>query len=368
MLCFYQKKWLGYGFKSRSSRMELGAIKSRIYGDIRLYLARKIIQGKVHYFIRESYRDNNCLRHRNLYDLGPHPERYIRYPGGNSYYVDEVIEDALSDAGVLPTAGELDDLFWDFLEPEIKWKLEPFRRREIMARKAKRNPSKKIQGSYHIFDKRRIYYLKCGQTDQCRVGWLPSKMFRNLDDKSRDEIEQMFIKMEIILRGSELKSYVYSIFDLQKFFAESFAKSAPHLLNQAKVDEYFIKEICRLNDDPVFWAGLDTGDQLQEYLVRYAIMFFDSDYEPRSFLEDYIRQFINSHRDYIAPKPARSVNIQEASNIFKVPQDSLNKMGRSDLARLYRRRAQKLHPDKGGDHDTFVKLTEAYHSLLAKKN
>ena len=332
-----------------------------------MYLARKIIQGKLRYFIRESYRDKDCLRYRDLFDLGAHPEHYIQYPGGNSYYIDEDIEDALSAMGVTPTADELDDLFWDFLKPEIRWKLEPFRRREIMARKAKRKPPEKNQGLYHIFDKRRIYYLKCGRIDQCRVGTLPSKMFRILDEKSRDEIEQTFIEMEILLRENEWKSYVYSIFDLQKFFTESFAKSLPHLLNPAKVDDYFIKEICRLNDDPVFWAGLDAGDRLHEYLVRYAIMFFDTDYEPLSFMEDTIRQFINSRRDYRAPRPARSVNLQEASNIFKVSKDSLNNMGRSELARLYRRRAQKLHPDKGGDHDTFVKLTEAYHSLLAKK-
>jgi hypothetical protein len=111
---------------------------------------------------------------------------------------------------------------------------------------------------------------------------------------------------------------------------------------------------------------MDQSVQLHEYLVRYAIMFFDFDYEPRSFMEDYIRRFIDSRRDY-RPPPTRSVTSGEASSLFNVSKDSLDNMGRSDLARLYRRRAQKLHPDKGGDHDRFVKLTEAYHSLLAKK-
>ena len=332
-----------------------------------MYLARKTIQGKIRYFIRESYRDNGCLRSRDLYDLGPQPERYIRYPGGNSFYIDAVVEEALSDAGLTPAVDELDDLFWNFLEPEIKWKLEPFRSREIRSRNAMRRLQKETQESYHLFDKRRIYYLKSGRVDQCRVRLLPAKMFRVLDNKSRDEIEQTFIEMETILHGTELKSYVYSIFDLQKFFTGSFAKSVPHFLNQVKVDDYFLKEICSLNDDPIFWAGMDQSDQLHESLVRYAIMFFDFDYEPRSFMEDYIRNFINSRRDYRPPSRMRSVTLGEASTLFKASKDSLDKMGRSDLARLYRRRAQKLHPDKGGDHDTFVKLTEAYHSLLAQK-
>jgi predicted 2-oxoglutarate/Fe(II)-dependent dioxygenase YbiX len=37
------------------------------------------------------------------------------------------------------------------------------------------------------------------------------------------------------------------------------------------------------------------------------------------------------------------------------------------LSRLYRRRAQELHPDKGGDHETFLRLTAAYHKLLRVK-
>ncbi|UCH19514.1 MAG: J domain-containing protein [Deltaproteobacteria bacterium] len=307
------------------------------------------------------------MRSRDLYDLGVNPARYIRYPGGNSYYIDDSVEQAITAAGSGSTSDELDDIFWHFLKPEIRRKLEHFRRRELMSRSAKRRPHKDIEGSYHVFDKRRIYYLKCGRVDQSRLGLLPAKMFRVLNNKSRDEIEQKFIEMERILPITELKSYVYSIFDLQNFFTESFAKSSPHVLNQAKVDDYFLKEICRLNDDCVFWNGMEKADNLQEYLVRYAVMFFDFDYQPRSFIEAYIRNFINSRRDYRPPPQMRSVTLDEASTIFKASKEALGKMRRSDLARLYRRRAQKLHPDKGGDHDTFVKLTEAYHSLLSKK-
>jgi hypothetical protein len=332
-----------------------------------LYLARKIIQGQRRYFIRESYREKGCLRSRDLYDLGANPERYIRYPGGNSYYIDDSVEEAITAAGSKSTLDELDDIFWDFLKPEIRRKLEVFRRRELVSRSAKCRPPKKSAGSYHVFDKHRIYYLKCGRIDQSGLGWLPAKMFHILNDKSRDEIEQKFIEMERILRSSELKSYVYSIFDLQKFFAETFAKSSPHILNQTKVDGCFLKELCRLNDDHAFWNGMEKDDKLHEYLVRYAVMLFDFDYQPRSFMEAYIRNFIDNRRDYRPPAQKRSVTSGEASTIFNVSKEALDNMGRSDLARLYRRLAQKLHPDKGGDHDKFVKLTEAYHHLLGRK-
>jgi hypothetical protein len=267
----------------------------------------------------------------------------------------------------MPASEDLDDIFWEFLKPDIRMKLEPFRRREMMLRSAKRRAQKQTQGAYHKFDKRRIYYLKCGPVDQCRIGSLPSKMFRILENKSRDEIEQKFIEMEKILRGTELKTYVYSIFDLQKFFTESYARSIPHILDQDKVDTHFIGEICRLNNDTVFWNGVEKNDLLHEYLIRYAVMFFDSDYEPRSFMAEYIHQFINRRRDYRPAPQMRSVTLDEASTIFNASKEALSKMRRSDLARLYRRRAQKLHPDKGGAHDKFVKLTEAYHSLLGKK-
>jgi curved DNA-binding protein CbpA len=42
-------------------------------------------------------------------------------------------------------------------------------------------------------------------------------------------------------------------------------------------------------------------------------------------------------------------------------------MSRRELIRLYRRKAQELHPDKGGDQDQFVRLTEAYQDLIKRK-
>jgi hypothetical protein len=96
-------------------------------------------------------------------------------------------------------------------------------------------------------------------------------------------------------------------------------------------------------------------------------MFFDYDYEPSHILDEYILNFINSRRDYRSPPQKRAVSLDETSTIFGVTKAFLAKMSRKDLARLYRRKAQMLHPDKGGDHDKFVRLTEAYHDLLGRK-
>jgi hypothetical protein len=82
---------------------------------------------------------------------------------------------------------------------------------------------------------------------------------------------------------------------------------------------------------------------------------------------DYLHDFINRHRAY-RPPPSVAISMEEISGIFNKSREALKKMNRRDLWRLYRRRAQELHPDKGGDHERFVKLNEAYHKLLRTKH
>jgi hypothetical protein len=334
-----------------------------------LYLAQTIVNGQTHYSIRESYLHQNRFLSRNLFDIGTDPAQYIVYPGGNSFYIHESIEEQLNDLDVYPENDELEDIFWRFLDPTIRRALETFRNRQ---KKLKHGKIPKAKGSaaaskFHIFDKRRILYLRCGRANQQNIACVPHKLFQVLTDKSRDEIEQMFIQMEKILAVREYKTYAYVIFNLQDFFTQWFAQTAPKLLDQKAVDEHFMEEICRLNSDLAFWGGMETGGSLNEYLVRYAVMYFDYDYAPKSFIEEYIRKFINSRRDYHPSFKSRKANLEEAGVLFKETPEELKKMTRKDLVRLYRKRIQKLHPDKGGDHDKFIKLTRVYHHLLKTK-
>jgi hypothetical protein len=186
-------------------------------------------------------------------------------------------------------------------------------------------------------------------------------------NKSRDEIEQYFVEQECTLRPSEYKTYVYVVFDVQRFFVETIAKKMPQGLDQEKVDEFFLEEVCRLNRDRTFWVGMKTGGALHEYLIRYVVMFFDYEYEQSSWLRDYIQDFVNSKRQYQPPSKKNRITLDEASTIFGVPKDVLAKMNRRALTQLYRQVAQKLHPDKGGEHDAFIALTHAYRDLLRKK-
>jgi len=334
-----------------------------------LYLASKKVNGQIHYLIRESYQEGDFFLSRDLIELGTDPARHIIYPGGNAFYINESIEDRLIDLGAGNSLEELEDIFWCFVHPEIRRVLEPFRRREDRHRAGRRKeaPEDKNLSPLHIFDKRRTHYLKFGQTDQRNIGRVPLKLFRGLYHKSRDEIENRFMDMEAALSPREYKTYTYTIFDLQHYFNESFANSNPQMLSQVEVDEHFIEQICRLNQDPLFWAGMQATDCLHDYLVRYVLMHFDYDYAPGSFMEDYLRQFINSRREYRPPYKSVATSLKEASTILGISGAKLQNMSRQDLIRLYRRKAQELHPDKGGDHDQFVSLTEAYHELIKTK-
>ena len=334
-----------------------------------MYLAQTSINGMIRYSIRESYRDGDHFLSRDLFDLGTDPARYIIYPGGNAFYIDPVVEDHLDELGVTIQENNLEDIFWRFLDPDIQHALQHFRHREALCRQSRKSAERPATAAspVHIFDRRRLHYLKFGRMEQGYLWLVPQKLFNVLRDKSRDEIEQLFLDMESQLNPREYKAYAYVIFDINRFFNESFAKNRPQYLKQSDVDDHFIAEICDLNRDPMFWAGMQTSNRLHEYLVRYVLMYFDYDFAPRSWVDDYIRNFINSRRDYKSPFGADSVSWDEAVAIFDESEDALKKTDRQGLSRIFRRRAHELHPDKGGDPEKFIQLTGAYDMLLRTK-
>jgi hypothetical protein len=334
-----------------------------------VYLAQKTIDKKIHYFIRESYPEGDVFLSRDLIDLGTDPAAYIIYPGGNAFYIDPVIEERLAALGVTFRENDLEVIFWRFLDPDIQRALTFFRNREIRSRESRKPKEqvKKNEPPVHIFDKRRLHYLKFGRMEQGYLWLVPDKFFSILRNKSRDEIEQQFLDMEQQLNLREYKAYAYVIFDIHRFFTESFAKKRPQYLKQSDIDAYFIEEVCGLNQDRTFWAGLPTASSLHGYLIRYLCMYFDYDFAPRSWAEDYIRNFINSRRDYRPAFDTEDATLKEAGFIFGESKEVLRKMSRQQLISLFRRRAQTLHPDKGGEQEKFVRLTRAYHLLLRTK-
>jgi hypothetical protein len=331
-----------------------------------VYLARYQHQGRTRYAIRESYEAEDILRSRHLIDLGTDPGDHVRYPGGNAFYIHEAIEDQLRALGVAYDMDELDDIFWPFIHPDIRKAQAYFRRRGGAARK--RPSTGALAGEdFHLFDRRRVHYLRFGQMDQGRIGRVSPRLFKVLAGKSRDEIEQYFILSEQILKPHERKSYVFVIFDLQRHFSEHFAKTMPQGLDPNVVDRLFLRDICHLNQNERFWADLGLLDHLNDYLVRYLVMFFDNDYGRSGYLDDILQSWINARRGFQFPERKIRVSFKEAGTAFGISEDEMRRMSKSELSRLFRRKAQQLHPDKGGDHDAFIRLTHAYQDIKARK-
>jgi len=334
-----------------------------------VYLAEHTIDGRKKYVIRDSQcdPDSNCWYSRDLYDLGIKPWKYIIYPGGNSFYIKETVSEQLMEQGVEQDLCDLEDLFWKFIDNEIRQKLEPFYRRRLRRGSKSKKENLAVE-QVQVFDKRRMYFLRCGESDMRRVGSMPFRHFKALLNKSRDEIEQYILQLEKSLTLREYKQYIYIVFDLQRYFGGSFARSIPQTLDQDDLDKYFVKDLCSLHHDKYFWAGYQKEKKLHEYLVRYAVMFFDYEFDGGSAWDEYLQNFINSKRFYKPPPPQSTVTMTEVVEIFGVSDEELRAMNKGDLTKLFRQKAHELHPDKGGEHDSFVRLAEAYKQLLRKKN
>ena len=336
-----------------------------------MYLARIHRHGTLTYDLRESIYQDGHFVSRTLADLGDDPTDHIVYPGGNSFYISEELRDNLDDQGVDADYDELEDLLWPFVHPGIRRAVGCFRER---ARARKRRPpltetqEERIRNQVHIIDKRRLNYLRLGQLDQSLIGTVPPKLYRCLLDKSRDEIEQDFLLLEMDLKPREYAFYVYSFLHLRRFFDQIVAGKMPQGLDQEKLDTLFIQELCNLNADQSFWAPEEPHSSLHSYLKRYLIMYFDFAFGPSTYLDDILMDFMARHRFHQRPsQKAQSMSADETSRIFGVPKDELQTMSQRQVTRIYRRLAKKMHPDQGGDHDEFVSLNQAYTTLMERK-
>ncbi len=332
-----------------------------------MYIAQTNLMGSPRWAIRESYPDQKGYRFRNLLILRRQPWEYITYPGGNAFYVEEGVTDTLTGQGVDIGDEELEDIFWPFVDPVVKRAVGAFRdRSKTVGKPMDRAQKNRLQLATPLFDKRRILYLRTGRPDQRGVGRIPPILLKWLRNKSRDEIEQRFVTMEQVLKAHEIKTYVYVIFNVQSCLESEMARRAPELFDQTVLDEHFVKTLCRFNQDETFW-GENTAEnsELNVYLKRYVTYFFDHDFSSGGYLNEELRAFINRHRAYRpGARKSTAVAPEAMSDVFELDYKVLKAMTKRGLTTLYRRLAQQHHPDKGGDPGKFVKLTEAYQTLL----
>ena len=327
-----------------------------------MYLARIIKNRQTLFFLRESVLENDASGFREICSLGPLPGAWIDYPGGNAWHVSPELVTRISNQTTQFDPDELEDLFWPFVRADIRQATAHFRERGKTStyRRMTRDEKAAVSRSTHAFDKRRTHFLKFGNMDQGPLVNMPPALFRILQGKCRDEIEQGFLLQESRLNLRELKSYVFTIFDLQRFFKGFLAKKMPHVLDQARVDTFFIQELCHLNK-----TLFNRSGHLEDHLIRYVIMFFDHPYGDTVLLEEMAQDFrFRSRFFHQPPKPA--VSRSRAREIFNLTPAELNTLDKRALNRRFRKLAREHHPDKGGSHEKFVELSEAFQALLEK--
>ena len=332
-----------------------------------MYLAILKTGRTLTYQIRQSCRgeEADSFGYRVVYDLGPDPRRFFEvYDEVAVLFADDLLS-------AVAAAGEKDDaleqLLWRFLPEETRQRAAFFGSRfSPRPTPHTQEEREKMARQIHLFDRRRLYYLRYGAVDQSRIYRMNEKCCRPLLDTSRDEREYWFAAEEAVLSPGLYLQYVYAIFDIQKHFFQSYAPWFPEALPWEEVADHFLTELCALNNDGRFWQGKAPSD-LDAHLRRYLIMFFD--YRPaiRSFQAEFARAFRESHRRFRWPKRTPSRSPEKVSEIFATPYEELQKMSRIQLRRLYRSKAMVLHPDRGGDHELFIELTEVYESLQRMK-
>jgi hypothetical protein len=327
-----------------------------------MYLAQINSGKKITYVLRESIPSGKTLIHHTLFDLGPFPGAWINYPGGNAWYVDEGLEAAVSLGCRNYDPDALEEIFWPWVRPDIRQAVEVFRNRDGSPAPPRLTAAEKeaLSRATHAFDKRRTHFLKFGNMDQGPLPNMPAVLFKDLQKKSRDEIEQLFMVRERTLEPTDLKSYVYTVFDLQSFFQGALAKQMPHALDQNKVETFFLKEICRINRQL-----FNLTSHLHPYMVRYLIMFFDNDYADTLLLEEMERAFRARHRSFKQPPP-KAFSLRKALDLFHITQQELKALNKRGLTKIFRKLAREHHPDRGGSHDRFVEINNAYQILVEK--
>jgi len=257
-------------------------------------------------------------------------------------------------------SGELDKAF----EPFAPRGCRPITERgRVWKRTVLTREQENIIRLLHPFDRRRMAYLRSGTVDLSRINEVNPKLFCVLVGKSRDELEQMFMRMEAQLSLDEARTYVHAAFNLQRHFASLAARTVPEALDPERHDEAFLQEFCAIHDDASFGFGLPGG--VHEYMRRYAWLHFDFCFPGRDEFQILFERFRN---DFRRLPPRRDAVVPERiMELFGVSLAKIRSMSRRELARIFRKKAMAMHPDKGGDHDRFVELLETYKRIVKTK-
>ena len=312
--------------------------------------------------ISETYADHGILKSRDLMDLGPDPAAYIQYFDRHSFGFQSVIEENLQKKGVRFRTDEIERIFRPFLKPEIRRIIETFDRSRHFGLQVSCNLGELAPGrrKVHKFDARRLYYLRFGRIDSGELGLRDWKFLNVFLCRSRDEIESDLDRMELALPAGEYAAYVYASLGIP-LVVPKHLREYPSALDRENLDRLVLQELCRINSDEEFFLGVQReNDSLHPYLTKYAWLYFDSEFQSQTWFEG-----LRSPMGF--DKTASARPIQAAFEIFEISAGQFSRMSARELTRLFRLKAKKIHPDKGGEHENFLRLSEAYDRLMEIK-
>lgn len=323
-----------------------------------MYVAVMRDGGRPRYELRRTVPVDGGLGFETLADLGHDPWRMVHFGRFGMSCSEELLDD-LARFDLDPD--DLDEAFAPFAPQGYS---APSERGRVWRRTVLTRTQEDEILALHPFDRRRMAYLRSGEVNLSRIDEVNPKMFRGLVGKSRDELEQLFLRMEREMPRRETRTYVHAVLNLQRHFANLTARTMPEAQEPDRLDEAFLHEFCAILDDPTFGFGLPGG--AAGYLRRYAFMHFDFDFPEtdgfRRILEDFMNGF---RRPQPRPKPVQPERVRE---LFGLSMAEIRKMSRREFARVFRKKAMSMHPDKGGDHDAFVELLETYKRIVTTKS
>jgi len=322
-----------------------------------MYLA--VVQEKAgrRYELRRSVPCGSGFVTEVLVDLGQDPGRMVRFGRFGMSYAEEIL------SALAPLDIDLDAVDAAFAPYAPQGYSFPGDRTRTWRRTVLNREQERVIRALHPFDRRRMAYLRSGEVNLGRIDEVNPRLFRCLVGKCRDELEQFFWRMERELPRDEVRTYVYAAFNLQRHFATLTARIAPEALDQDCLDDAFLREFCVLAADPVFWGGLEYGPDT--YLRRYACLHFDFDFPSSDGFRRIFEAFRNDFRR--PPTISRPMPPERVREMFGLTMAEIRSMSRRDFARIFRKKAMSMHPDKGGEHDRFVELLEAYKRLVKSK-
>jgi len=296
-----------------------------------MYISRKIVNGVYSYSINQSYFDTPYWKSKVLLNLGTNPREYVYYYSDVAFSI--LVEEDLKKLGVQTDQFELEEVFYPFLTQDAqRWVDFSLNRKPIKSETTRFSPSK-----VHFFDRRRLIALRLDHREPWRVEEQFFPFYRELIEKSRDEIENYLWNFEDKLNYREKVRYLYAIFGLN------------YTPTQEDQDKLFIQRLCEIAGDETYRMGLSVDEVIKYYLCRYVWLYFDVIPIRR------VPSFYLNMEESI---------YKEVAYVLNVSLETLYSLSKKEILKLFREKIKIYHPDLGGDREKFIRIRKVMEVFL----